>query len=404
MHHQGGGWCEGYADCVARSLTDLGSSKAYPPNVTEDTGYFSTDATTNPLMSNWNMVLLKYCDGASFSGNNATVNVDPATGTKLWFRGARVRALMQQSLFAKGLAKATELVVGGCSAGGLATYLHTDQWCDALKARSPGAKCVGMPDSGFFLDFQDPRAKPFTAGEGGALGATNKGNYHDGLKWVFELQNATSGVSADCIAAFPEEEQYRCMFAEHSAVYQHTPFFPLQSKYDSWQTHHVLYDSSPPSVNTLGANITSRLLALSKANKGWGGFIDACHHHCGFWDRVRIDGDLVGDAMVKWYAGVDDPTAKKVWNEDNVYPCDTCCKADPSYTYTKAVKSDCNGRDIKPQPSCGGNRNLSVAVLEKCCGSTRGCGGFNTHGVIKDRACAAHINPQPTTDLYLINF
>jgi len=75
----------------------------------------------------------------------------------------------------------------------------------------------------------------------------------------------------------------------------------------------------------------------------------------------------------------------------------------PAYTYSKVVKSDCNGRDIKPQPSCGGNRNLSVAVLEKCCDSTRGCGGFNTHGVIKDRACAAHINPQPTTDLYLIN-
>jgi len=327
VHHQGGGWCEGYADCVARSLTDLGSSKAYPPNVTEDTGYFSTDATTNPLMSNWNMVLLKYCDGASFSGNNATVNVDPATGTKLWFRGARVRALMQQSLFAKGLAKATELVVGGCSAGGLATYLHTDQWCDALKARSPGAKCVGMPDSGFFLDFQDPRAKPFTAGEGGALGATNKGNYHDGLKWVFELQNATSGVSADCIAAYPEEEQYRCMFAEHSAAHQHSPFFPLQSKYDSWQTGHVLFDgSNATSVNTLGANITSRLLALSKANTGWGGFIDACHHHCGAWDSIRIDGDLVGDALVKWYAGVDDPTAKKVWNQDEVYPCAACCK------------------------------------------------------------------------------
>jgi hypothetical protein len=261
---------------------------------------------------------MKYCDVASFSGDNATVNIDPATGTALHFRGSRVRGLMQRDLFARGLAKATDLVVSGCSAGGLATFLHTDQWCDALAAVSPGAKCVGMPDSGFSLDFQDPRTKP-TSGK--PLGATNPGNYHDGLKWVFELQNATSGVSADCIAAFPAAEQYRCMFAEHSAVYQHTPFFPLQSKYDSWQTHHALFDgNSATAVNALGANITSRLLALAKSNRGWGGFIDACKHHCWFWDRFSIDGDKVGTALVKWYAGVDNPTAKKVWNRDEVYP------------------------------------------------------------------------------------
>ena len=40
-------------------------------------------------------------------------------------------------------------------------------------------------------------------------------------------------------------------------------------------------------------------------------------------------------------------------------------------------------------------------MLEACCDSTRGCGGFNTHGVIKDAACAAHARASPTTDLYL---
>lgn len=75
--------------------------------------------------------------------------------------------------------------------------------------------------------------------------------------------------------------------------------------------------------------------------------------------------------------------------------------AAPVESYRKLGHSDCRGRDVKPQPSCGGNRNLSVAELENCCDSTRGCGGFNTHGVIKDTTCAAHINVQPTTDLYL---
>jgi hypothetical protein len=69
--------------------------------------------------------------------------------------------------------------------------------------------------------------------------------------------------------------------------------------------------------------------------------------------------------------------------------------------YSRLEKSDCAGRDVKPQPSCGGNRNLSVTVLETCCDSTHGCGGFNTHGVIKNTACFSHVNSEPTTDLYL---
>ena len=69
--------------------------------------------------------------------------------------------------------------------------------------------------------------------------------------------------------------------------------------------------------------------------------------------------------------------------------------------YSRLQKSDCARQDVTPQPACGGNRNLSVAMLEACCDTTRGCGGFNTHGVIKDAACAAHVHNQPTTDLYL---
>ena len=70
-------------------------------------------------------------------------------------------------------------------------------------------------------------------------------------------------------------------------------------------------------------------------------------------------------------------------------------------SYRELTASDCGKRDVAPQPACGGNRNLSVAVLEACCDSTRGCGGFNTHGVMKDMACAEHVVHQPTTDLYL---
>ena len=69
-------------------------------------------------------------------------------------------------------------------------------------------------------------------------------------------------------------------------------------------------------------------------------------------------------------------------------------------TYRKVAKSDCSGKDISPQPACSG-QNQAVAVLETCCDKTPLCGGFNTHGVIKDETCSEHVHPSPTTDLYL---
>ena len=56
---------------------------------------------------------------------------------------------MVADLLAQGLGAASDVVVSGCSAGGLATYLHVDRWAAAL----PKAKVRGLPDSGFFLDF-----------------------------------------------------------------------------------------------------------------------------------------------------------------------------------------------------------------------------------------------------------
>ena len=78
---------------------------------------------------------MKYGDGASFSGNNVAVNIDPATGTALHFRGSRVRSTVQRDRFAKGLASATDRVVSGCSAGSLTTFLHAGGAGDVRRTR-----------------------------------------------------------------------------------------------------------------------------------------------------------------------------------------------------------------------------------------------------------------------------
>ena len=115
------------------------------------------------------------------------------------------------------------------------------------------------------------------------------------------------------------------MFAEHTAVFTHTPIFALQSVYDSWQVGNVLAPNED--VQTLGDNITKRIKANSFGpHPASGAFLDSCYHHCGAWNGITIDGDLVSAAFSKWYDTLGQPGAKVVWNQDKPWKCDDCCK------------------------------------------------------------------------------
>ena len=84
----------------------------------------SDDCNSNPDFCNFNRVHMVYCDGNSFSGNRD----DPVevNGEKLYFRGKRIIDAILQTLTPMGLKDADIVLLTGCSAGGLATYLHTD--------------------------------------------------------------------------------------------------------------------------------------------------------------------------------------------------------------------------------------------------------------------------------------
>jgi len=315
IHHQGGGWCGGVENCKGRAIGSLGSTN---PAVSKDTptmtmggGYFSQDETLNPLMYNWNAVFLRYCDGGSFSGSNATaVPFQSNTSSQMWFRGKHILKAMQDDLFKnRGLAASTDVVISGCSAGGLATYLHVDNWADRLAAAAPTAKVRGMPDSGFFLDSMYGRAV----------------HYHDMMQSIFYVFNSTSGVNQACIAANPGLE-WKCIFAEHTSPHIKTPIFPLQAEYDSWQmigdlgVNETLPESYPV-VNAWGANLTALIHTnLLAVNPGHGVFLDSCLHHCGGWGDYTIDGMVQGPAFQQWYN-----TGKGIHIQGKPYPCLECC-------------------------------------------------------------------------------
>jgi hypothetical protein len=72
IHFQGGGWCYDAESCEYRSTTALGSSKDYPECFSPhelSVAYFSSNRTENPLLHNYHLVYVRYCDGGSFAGN-----------------------------------------------------------------------------------------------------------------------------------------------------------------------------------------------------------------------------------------------------------------------------------------------------------------------------------------------
>eukprot|EP00698_Gefionella_okellyi_P004336 TRINITY_DN14011_c0_g1_i1.p1 TRINITY_DN14011_c0_g1~~TRINITY_DN14011_c0_g1_i1.p1 ORF type:complete len:386 (-),score=77.54 TRINITY_DN14011_c0_g1_i1:67-1224(-) len=300
IHHEGGGWCESDAECYGRSQGQLGSTSKDPANMTLDGGYFSNEQSVNPMMWNWNKVFIRYCDGGSFSGNNATVQ--DYQGHKMYYRGKVILdAVAWDLLHTKNLHLSTDVVISGCSAGGLATYLHVDWWHELLRGR----KVVGLPDSGFFLDFE------------------SAANYHNGMMWVFQAMNSTRGVNDECVIAHSRtHDEWMCIFAEHVSPFIRTPLFAMQSQYDAWQIGNDLDSKDPAAINKYGARLTQLVKTNLLNQPQHGAFLDSCDHHCGDWGNIVIDGDNIAQAFQKFYNG----GSQKLWEQAKTYPCDACCK------------------------------------------------------------------------------
>ncbi len=71
VHFEGGGWCPNYENCLKRSTTALGSSKQYSQCLPSSSmkHYQSGLKNANPMMFNWNRVIVKYCDGSSYASS-----------------------------------------------------------------------------------------------------------------------------------------------------------------------------------------------------------------------------------------------------------------------------------------------------------------------------------------------
>lgn len=304
-------------ECASRANSSLGSSKGYPTSSTEllqSVGYLGNDPAKNPMFANWTKVFLPYGDGTSQLGDVTEPVIVTKGATPIYFRGARVLRAMIDFLRAEGLSAATEVVVSGCSAGGLATYAHADTWSAAL----PKARVTALADSGFFLDFN-------------ATGMPFNYTFPGRMLWTYMNTNVSGGglLSPACTSTHTGSE-WMCMFAENLSLTLKTPLFALQSKYDSYQIGSILHmnASAIPGINAYGALLRSRLFNSLLSNPIHGAALDSCYHHCGgaVWADIPFSTSIVGQgaAFAAWYAG-----KGHVFEQQDVYPCTKCCGGVP---------------------------------------------------------------------------
>lgn len=323
LHLEGGGWCDSIASCSFRKTTALGSSN-YMEHQVRFSGILSHDASENPDFHNWNRVKIRYCDGASFAGHPES---EFTNGTKLFFRGHLIWEAIMDELLSVGMSNAKQALLSGCSAGGLATLMHCDDFRELLP-KDATVKCLA--DAGFFLDEKDV------------------GGHHTMQSFyqkVVQLQGVAKSLHKDCVTRM---EPSQCLFPQEVIKHITTPVFLVNPAYDFWQIQNILVPgASNPQGNWLKCRLnihycnstqieilqgfrSSLLKALSQfeQNKEGGMFISSCFIHCQTWvaetwhspNSPRIKNKTIAESVGDWYF-----SRKETKQIDCPYPCNPTC-------------------------------------------------------------------------------
>ncbi|THU69520.1 hypothetical protein C4D60_Mb08t15260 [Musa balbisiana] len=273
VHMEGGGWCTNVQDCQSRRDTFRGSSKYMKP--LSFSGILGNSQNSNPDFYNWNKVKIRYCDGSSFTGD--VDEVDPAT--KLYFRGAKIWLAVIEELLAKGMNKAENALLSGCSAGGLASILHCDKFGDLLPA---GATVKCLSDAGYFIN-----AKDITGTE------SIKAYYNE----VVNTHGSAKNLPSSCTSRMTPS---MCFFPQYVVPQMRTSLFILNAAYDAWQIKNILAPSAADPHKTWNdckldikqcssdqlqimqdfrSEFLNALAALGNSSAR-GMFINSCYAHC----------------------------------------------------------------------------------------------------------------------------
>lgn len=261
---EGGGWCQGpdenatLTSCAQRAglvwpptdasqLRDHDAGDASSAEVLKTRsnipapapadigGVMAQDGAVNPDFYTWNKVFIHYCDGASFgSSREEPINVSTRDGApaQMWMRGRNnfdaVISYLQSDV---GMGNATEVILSGGSAGGLAVFYNLDHLATLLPSN---VRLTGFPDAGFFLDAADERGE--YAYRAGFIGADPVWNV-----------TGSGGTNLKCLEANPTAT-WKCLMAPYLASFITTPYFVMNAIYDAYQTANVRWYSTRAAI------------------------------------------------------------------------------------------------------------------------------------------------------------
>ncbi|XP_044466722.1 pectin acetylesterase 8-like [Mangifera indica] len=322
VHIEGGGWCNNVTTCLSRKSTHSGSSKLMDKQVAFS-GLLNNKKQFNPDFYDWNKVKVRYCDGASFTGDVEAVN--PATN--LHYRGARVFHAVLEDLMAKGMENAEKALLSGCSAGGLTSILHCDEF-RGLFPMSTNVKCLA--DAGYFINAKD------------ILGGNHIEQFYSE---VVTTHGSVKNLPAHCTLKMKPE---LCFFPQHVVPEIITPLFVLNSAYDSWQIRNILAPGVADPHGTWSscklniANCSAAQLetvqdfrkefvsALTELGDSLteGMFIDSCYVHCQTETQetwLSYDSPMLGKTPIAKAVGDWFYNRSPFQMVDCPYPCNPTC-------------------------------------------------------------------------------
>lgn len=308
LHLQGGGWCTSTGDCAARANSSLGSSASWPrtgPPTADGgaAGFLSADADVNPLFSQWGVAFLGYCDGGSYAGSVAEP-VPVGNGDVIFYRGRHILDAFVTKVLSMGGLAATDVILSGCSAGGLAAFLHADYVGSLLP---PSVRFSAAPGAGFFLADHPAYGGGF--------------EYLAHYQWVAATMNVSTSVDADCVAFYaaqPGAPLWRCFTAPYTLPFITTPLFVSNSLADSWQAGNIMALPCDPRGKACNATELAYLDAFRGAMveqlapvlqaKAHGAFLQECFVHVVLgtdtsWNGTRVQGQTMTDTFERWYFG-----------------------------------------------------------------------------------------------------
>ena len=267
---QGGGWCESPQKCDAwkqRSSKRIDGATCQHAPHDANAAYEGAEGILSPRASTsrfygWAVAYFYYCDGGMFLGTQAK----PGQGAHgpQYYRGAfNLKAALHDVV---RRVRPTELVLGGCSAGGIAALSHCERVSALMSKHGVSVRCI--VDAALFP------AVTFDA--------------------VIDLMVARASLPRACVDA-EQSNWRRCVHGRYSLLHSSTPTFVINSVFN-WRSN-----AAPSAYRDLMLRSLSPALNASSAH---GAFASSCDVHCEgsrHWRQVRINRLTMRHAVERWY-------------------------------------------------------------------------------------------------------